>query len=92
VRELLERLQLDDVGQVQAVDLLAGQRTDLGGGVVAEIDVLKGVEVRAAAPVAGLRLEDLLPPDLVLDIVKAPVPLEPTLNSPFSAGSSMSSG
>ena len=67
VRELLERLQLDDVGQVQAVDLLAGQRTDLGGGVVAEIDVLERVEVRAAAPVAGLRLEDLLPPDLVLD-------------------------
>ena len=52
---------------VDAVDLLGGQRGDLGGRVVAEIDELERVDVRAAAPVAGFGLEHLLPPDLVLD-------------------------
>ena len=66
MRDLLQRLELDDVGAVEAVHLLGGERAHRGGGVVAEIDELDLVEVRPAAPVAFLaRLEHLLAPDLV---------------------------
>ena len=66
VRDLLERLELDDVGAVEPVHLLGGERAHRGGGVVAEVDELELVEVRPAAPVAFLaRLEHLLAADLV---------------------------
>jgi len=49
VRNLLERVELSDVGRVQAVDLLGGERGDRRRWIVAEIDELDLVEIRPAA-------------------------------------------
>ncbi len=67
VRDLLQRIDLDDIGPVEAVHLLAGQRAHRRRRVVAEVDELQLVEVRPAAPVGLLaRLEHLAASDLGL--------------------------
>ena len=68
VRQLLQRVELGDVGAVEPVDLLRGERGDRRRRIVTEVDELDLVEIRPAAPVGLLaRLEHLTAPNLGLD-------------------------
>ena len=86
-------IDLRDVGEVDHVDLLRGERRDLRRRIIAEVDDLEARRLRAAAPVGSCvpRTSARLPTSCSISS-KAPVPFEPTLNSPFSAGSRMRSG
>ncbi len=67
VRQLLQRVELHDVGGVETVHLLAGQGAHRRRRVVAEVDELDLIQVRPTAPVRFLAgLEDLASSHLAL--------------------------
>ena len=72
MRQLFEHAKLNDIGLLKPVHLLRGDCADSCRRVVAEVDELDRVNVRALAPIVVARLEHRLFANVQLDKVERP--------------------